>query len=151
LDRWRGRICWFQRRGFIPPRFPAPVPCHTEQVPAQLRTSGKAPGLTNASAENYHIRDKIELTPNILSTKKTMNRRRFLAVSATLGTALTTLPSKRSLLGANESNKSEVKGLAATKSKLTPPAKGSIPVAILISEGLNVIDFSGPWGVFESV
>ena len=24
-------------------------------------------------------------------------------------------------------------------------------MAILISEGLNVIDFSGPWGVFESV
>jgi transcriptional regulator GlxA family with amidase domain len=36
-------------------------------------------------------------------------------------------------------------------SKLTPPAKGGIPVAVLISELLNVIDFSGPWGVFESV
>lgn len=35
--------------------------------------------------------------------------------------------------------------------KLTPPADGNIPVAVLISEDLNVIDFSGPWGVFESV
>ena len=80
-----------------------------------------------------------------------MNRRRFLTAAATLGTALTTLPSERALLGANESNTSDVKGLATAKSKLTPPAKGSISVAILISEGLNVIDFSGPWGVFESV
>ena len=80
-----------------------------------------------------------------------MNRRRFLTAAATIGTALTTLPSKRPLLGASESSTSEVKGLAAAKSKLTLPVKGSIPVAILISEGLNVIDFSGPWGVFESV
>jgi transcriptional regulator GlxA family with amidase domain len=42
-------------------------------------------------------------------------------------------------------------GSATHKYKLTPPAEGSIPVAILISEGVNVIDFSGPWGVFESV
>ena len=92
------------------------------------------------------------MSPNIPSTEnKTMNRRRFLTAAATIGTALTTLPSKRPLLGANDSNSSEVKGLAAAKYKLTPPAKGSISVAILISEGLNVIDFSGPWGVFESV
>ena len=80
-----------------------------------------------------------------------MNRRRFLTAAAAVGTALTTLPSGRALLGADESNSPDVKGLVTGKSKLTPPAKGSIPVAILISEGLNVIDFSGPWGVFESV
>jgi transcriptional regulator GlxA family with amidase domain len=45
----------------------------------------------------------------------------------------------------------ESKGLVAGKSKLQPPANGGIPVALLISAGLNVIDFSGPWGVFESV
>ncbi len=44
-----------------------------------------------------------------------------------------------------------MKGLVTQTSKLTPPKSGSIPVAILISECLNVIDFSGPWGVFESV
>jgi transcriptional regulator GlxA family with amidase domain len=80
-----------------------------------------------------------------------MNRRRFITAAGTIGTALTALPSGRVLLGANESNTPEAKGLATQKYKLTPPAKGSIPVAILISEGLNVIDFSGPWGVFESV
>jgi transcriptional regulator GlxA family with amidase domain len=80
-----------------------------------------------------------------------MNRRKFLTSAATIGTALTTLPSGRALLGANESTTSDVKGLVTGKYKLTPPANGSIPVAILISEALNVTDFSGPWGVFESV
>ena len=80
-----------------------------------------------------------------------MNRRRFLTTAATIGTALSALPSGRALLGANESKTSDASKLADGKSKLTPPVNGSIPVAILISEGLNVIDFSGPWGVFESV
>jgi transcriptional regulator GlxA family with amidase domain len=79
-----------------------------------------------------------------------MNRRKFLVAAATAGTALTALPISRAL-GAEEAKTSQVKGVITGKSKLTPPAKGSIPVAILISEGLNVIDFSGPWGVFESV
>lgn len=34
---------------------------------------------------------------------------------------------------------------------LTPPAKGEIPVAFLISEGAAVIDFAGPWEVFQDV
>lgn len=32
---------------------------------------------------------------------------------------------------------------------LKPPARGSIPVAFLISDGAVVIDFSGPWEVFQ--
>jgi len=80
-----------------------------------------------------------------------MNRRRFLTAATTLGTALTTLPSGSALLGADESNNTDAKGVATEKYKLTPPANGKIPVAILISEGVNVIDFSGPWGVFSSV
>ena len=36
-------------------------------------------------------------------------------------------------------------------SKLTPPAKGKIPVAFAISEGATVIDFAGPWEVFQDV
>ena len=35
--------------------------------------------------------------------------------------------------------------------KLTPPAKGKIPVAFAISEGVTVIDFAGPWEVFQDV
>src|ERR1700688_4853777 len=34
---------------------------------------------------------------------------------------------------------------------LKAPGRGSIPVAFLISEGAVVIDFSGPWEVFENV
>jgi len=80
-----------------------------------------------------------------------MNRRQFLtAAAATFGTAAVTLPGTQALL-ASESNMSDAKGLTTGKNKLTPPTRGSIPVAMLISEGLNVIDFSGPWGVFESV
>lgn len=33
--------------------------------------------------------------------------------------------------------------------RLTPPAKGKIPVAFAISEGVTVIDFAGPWEVFQ--
>jgi transcriptional regulator GlxA family with amidase domain len=34
---------------------------------------------------------------------------------------------------------------------LAPPAKGKIPVAFAISEGATVIDFAGPWEVFQDV
>jgi len=45
-------------------------------------------------------------------------------------------------------------GLAAgitTARPLKPPSTGSIPVAVLLSEGAQVIDFAGPWEVFEGV
>ena len=35
--------------------------------------------------------------------------------------------------------------------RLVPPAKGTIPVAVAISEGAVVIDFAGPWEVFQDV
>jgi len=34
---------------------------------------------------------------------------------------------------------------------LKPPAQGSIPVAFVISNGAQVIDFTGPWEVFQDV
>jgi transcriptional regulator GlxA family with amidase domain len=40
---------------------------------------------------------------------------------------------------------------AGAGNALTPPAKGSIPVAVAISEGVTVIDFAGPWEVFQDV
>lgn len=39
----------------------------------------------------------------------------------------------------------------ARPNPLTPPAHGSIPVAFLVSEGAVVIDFCGPWEVFQDV
>jgi transcriptional regulator GlxA family with amidase domain len=35
--------------------------------------------------------------------------------------------------------------------RLTPPDKGKIPVAFAISQGVTVIDFAGPWEVFQDV
>jgi putative intracellular protease/amidase/YHS domain-containing protein len=45
-----------------------------------------------------------------------------------------------------EGNQSAVK-----TNLLKPPAQGSMPVAFLISEGAQVIDFAGPWEVFQDV
>ena len=41
--------------------------------------------------------------------------------------------------------------LAAGKNQLTPPAKGKIPVAFVLGQGPVIIDFCGPWSVFEGV
>jgi transcriptional regulator GlxA family with amidase domain len=75
-----------------------------------------------------------------------MKRRQFLATAAKFGGATALLPTADALASNQSAN-----ALAPEKSKLRPPPTGGIPVAILISSGLNVIDFSGPWGVFESV
>jgi transcriptional regulator GlxA family with amidase domain len=40
---------------------------------------------------------------------------------------------------------------SAAGGPLQPPAKGSIPVAFLLSEGATIIDFTGPWEVFQDV
>ncbi len=40
---------------------------------------------------------------------------------------------------------------AVKTNPLKPPAQGTIPVAFLISEGAQVIDFTGPWEVFQDV
>jgi transcriptional regulator GlxA family with amidase domain len=44
-------------------------------------------------------------------------------------------------------------GPAATRAPgaLRPPASGPIPVAFLVSDGATVIDFAGPWEVFQDV
>src|SRR5437763_2445464 len=41
--------------------------------------------------------------------------------------------------------------VAADTASLKPPSQGSIPVAFLISDGAVVIDFCGPWEVFQDV
>jgi len=41
--------------------------------------------------------------------------------------------------------------LTARPEPLQPPAQGAITVAFPISEGVTMIDFCGPWDVFESV
>ncbi len=76
-----------------------------------------------------------------------MNRRQLLKHSAALGLSAAgslTLPTAAAATSdANQGN--------AAPSPLTPPTNASIPVAFLISEGAVVIDFCGPWEVFERV
>ena len=68
-----------------------------------------------------------------------MNRRKFVATAATLGSAAALLPNSR----AATPNESAI-ALSPEKARLVPPRGGGIPVAMVISAGLNVIDFSGP-------
>jgi transcriptional regulator GlxA family with amidase domain len=45
----------------------------------------------------------------------------------------------------------ESPSVGASEGRLTPPAKGTIPVAFVLTEGAVMIDFAGPWEVFEGV
>lgn len=77
-----------------------------------------------------------------------LKRRELFTGSAALG-AFAVLP--RILMAADHrrvGNPSQNAG-AAVSNALTPPAQGSIPVAFLISDGAVIIDFCGPWEVFQ--
>ena len=52
---------------------------------------------------------------------------------------------------AEATNTSDGNKPAVQANPLKPPAEGSIPVAFLISEGAVIIDFCGPWEVFQDV
>lgn len=74
-----------------------------------------------------------------------MKRREFIHQSAGLGmvVAAGALPTMSSVI--------LPVSIETSSTKLTPPAKGKIPVAVAISEGVTVIDFAGPWEVFQDV
>src|SRR4051812_34674985 len=102
------------------------VLCPADLRASRLRsrqTTGRAASLTQS-----HHSTPPHPTP--------MNRRRFLATAATASVALAA--SRYSAQAADD-----VKGVTDAKTKLTPPARGGIPVAVLISEHVNVVDFSG--------
>lgn len=69
-----------------------------------------------------------------------MKRRDFMTNTAVAGVVLATSP------GGGLTNMT-----STNENKLTPPAKGKIPVAVTISEGATMIDFAGPWEVFQDV
>lgn len=74
-----------------------------------------------------------------------MKRRDLLRGGAALGCmAAFPFASGWSAIGLDES-------AALAPSPLKPPAEGSIPVAFLISDGAVIIDFCGPWEVFQDV
>ncbi len=81
-----------------------------------------------------------------------MKRRDFLSGSAAVGISLAACefrPSSAQMAKSSEGKKTSAS--STSDYRLTPPEKGSIPVAFLISEGATVIDFAGPWEVFQDV
>src|SRR5690349_1766623 len=74
-----------------------------------------------------------------------MRRREFLAAgaTATLITSTNVLPITRPRVFGEPR--------VAEANKLTPPTEGAIPVAFAISRGATMIDFAGPWEVFQDV
>jgi putative intracellular protease/amidase/YHS domain-containing protein len=87
-----------------------------------------------------------------------MNRRELLqntALGITTAVPLVALGglalSVRAASGAAVPGTPAAAAAGAELSPLRPPAQGSIPVAFLISNGAVVIDFCGPWEVFENV
>jgi len=78
---------------------------------------------------------------------KNITRRELLQASAALGCLAATPFS----LAPSEPGNTEPARSSAVANPLKPPARGSIPVAFLVSEGAVVIDFCGPWEVFQDV
>jgi putative intracellular protease/amidase/YHS domain-containing protein len=85
----------------------------------------------------------------------TINWRRLFRTAPEVGLlAAITLTVLGQLFGSNPAKApSDAQGgqSAVKTNPLKSPAEGSIPVAFLISEGAQVIDFTGPWEVFQDV
>jgi transcriptional regulator GlxA family with amidase domain len=80
-----------------------------------------------------------------------MRRRSFISKTTVFGAAIAALPTAGAIFGAENAKKKNPNAIVTEKAKLTPPTTGRIPVAVLISEGVTVIDFAGPWEVFQDV
>jgi len=76
-----------------------------------------------------------------------ISRRQVLQASAALGcVAVAPLSVVASEFGGRDQPRT-----SAVTNALKPPAEGAIPVAFLVSDGAVVIDFAGPWEVFQDV
>ncbi|HET6892830.1 MAG TPA: DJ-1/PfpI family protein [Pyrinomonadaceae bacterium] len=80
-----------------------------------------------------------------------MKRRDFLSGSAAVGISLAACEFRPSTAQMVKTSNAKKTSSTPFDYRLTPPAKGSIPVAFLVSEGVTVIDFAGPWEVFQDV
>jgi putative intracellular protease/amidase len=82
---------------------------------------------------------------------RAMKRRKFLQNTALTGAAI----GVSCISGAPVHMQSQSKNAKVVSSdngnKLTPPTKGKIAVAFLISRGATMIDYAGPWEVFQDV
>src|SRR6266403_1610765 len=92
---------------------------------------------------------------SVMNARTNITNRRLLNPTAELGLlAAITLVVLGQLSGSNLAkapSTSEGNHAAVKTNPLKPPAQGSIPVAFLISEGAQMIDFAGPWEVFQDV
>jgi putative intracellular protease/amidase/YHS domain-containing protein len=94
---------------------------------------------------------------DVMKTRTNMtNRRGLLKTAAKFALLAAITLSGLSELSANSSPATASGGPedgqpAVKTNPLKPPAEGSIPVAFVISEGAQVIDFAGPWEVFQDV
>jgi len=99
---------------------------------------------TNLSSENRTMNartaDKIEFVYRVARFGFLLALG-LLALSALFATAAPVKSDERSNPNA----------VATETTSLNPPDKGQIPVAFLISDGAVVIDFCGPWEVFQDV
>src|SRR5437667_882956 len=90
-----------------------------------------------------------------MNAQTNITNRRLLNPTAELGLiAAITLLVLGELSGSNPAkapSASEGNQAVVTTNPLKPPAQGSLPVAFLISDGAQVIDFAGPWEVFQDV
>jgi transcriptional regulator GlxA family with amidase domain len=83
-----------------------------------------------------------------------MNRRDLLRTSATVGLAIVAPLAAAEHASMNATSDRAPAGEVGSSSPpkpLQPPANGRIPVAFLLSDEAVIIDFCGPWEVFENV
>jgi transcriptional regulator GlxA family with amidase domain len=81
-----------------------------------------------------------------------MRRRDFLKNSAATGAAFMTINALETSGQTAKTGDRKAPALAAANGvKLTPPSNEPIPVAVALSEGATMIDFAGPWEVFQDV
>src|SRR5438876_3903560 len=92
---------------------------------------------------------------SVMNARTNITNRRLLKPTAELGLlAAITLVVLGQLSGSNLAkapSASEGNHAAVKINPLKPPAQGSIPVAFVISNDAQVIDFTGPWEVFQDV
>ena len=79
-----------------------------------------------------------------------MKRRELLKAGAAIG-CMGVLPLSLVRSFAVDAQGSEASRSSNPETPLKAPANGSIPVAFLLSKGAVVIDFTGPWEVFQDV
>jgi putative intracellular protease/amidase/YHS domain-containing protein len=81
--------------------------------------------------------------------EKNLSRRQLLQASGAVGLAAAIPRSLSSAWSNREPRPAAQESSALPPNPLKPPASGGIPVAFVISKGAVLIDFAGPWEVFQ--